>query len=73
MIKLEDGMSLCGRCVWGTNVGYIMKIERDTYTVRWLDGEITTQLRPDEDDTVLVRQSPAGIWPAFPPLESVDR
>jgi len=50
MIELEDGLSYCGRCVWGMNVGYIIDITRDTYRIRWLDGEVTTHLRPDEDE-----------------------
>ena len=50
MIKLDDGLSLCGRCIWGTKVGYITKVQRRTYSLRGLDGEITTQLRPDWDE-----------------------
>jgi hypothetical protein len=53
MIELEDGLSLCGRCICGYNVGYIFKIEQRTYSIRWLDGEITTQLRPDLKDDFL--------------------
>lgn len=47
MIELEDGISLCGRCVCGYQVGYILSIGRETYTIGWLDGATTTQLRPD--------------------------
>ena len=50
MINLEDGLSLCGRCIMGTNVGYIIRVGRRTYSIRWLDGATTTQLRPDTDD-----------------------
>ncbi len=48
MIKLEDGLSLCGRCVWGYEVGHIIDITSRTYTIRWRDGD-TTLLRPDID------------------------
>ena len=50
MITLEDGLSLCGRCVLGLNVGYILKVDQRTYTIRWLDGQVTTQIRPDIED-----------------------
>ena len=50
MIELEDGLSLCGRCVWGTAVGYIVSVDRETYRVRWIDGNYTTQARPDLDE-----------------------
>lgn len=50
MITLEDGLSLCGRCIWGMKVGYIVEVTSKTYRVRWIDGEFTTQLRPDLDD-----------------------
>jgi hypothetical protein len=49
MIHLEDGLSLCGRCVCGLEVGYIIRVDRETYTISWRDGE-TTQLRPDIDE-----------------------
>lgn len=49
MITLEDGLSLCGRCVCGMQVGYIIQVDRRTYTIRWRDGD-TTQLRPDAED-----------------------
>lgn len=57
MIHLEDGLSLCGRCVCGFEVGYIVSIGGRTYRIRWLDGNETTQLRPDveiEDDQLEV-------------------
>lgn len=50
MIQLEDGLSLCGRCVWGSSVGYIISVTPATYRVRWLDGSETEQLRPDLDE-----------------------
>jgi len=50
MITLEDGLSLSGRCIWGSNVGYITRVGQRTYSIRWLDGQVTTQLRPDVDD-----------------------
>jgi hypothetical protein len=50
MIQFDEGLTLCGRVVWGLNVGYIIRIDRETYRVRWLDGEETTQARPDLDD-----------------------
>ena len=49
MIELEDGLTLCGRCIWVSRVGYIVKVERRTYTIQWRDG-YTTQLRPDLED-----------------------
>jgi hypothetical protein len=52
MIKLEDGLTLSGRCILGMQVGYICKIEQRTYTIRWIDGEFTTQLRPDYEEEV---------------------
>jgi hypothetical protein len=47
-------LTTCGRVTWGTNVGYIIQITSRTYRVRWLDGEITEQLRPDcfEDEAL---------------------
>lgn len=60
MIQLEDGLSLCGRCTWGMNAGYIIEVTRRTYRVRWLDGEITTQLRPDLDHDEIELQHAAG-------------
>ena len=50
MIQFDNGLSLCGRVTWGTNAGYITEIGQRTYRVRWLDGEFTTQLRPDISD-----------------------
>jgi hypothetical protein len=49
-LVLEDGVSMCGRCVWGSRVGYITKVTRDTYTISWRDGT-TTHLRPDDEET----------------------
>lgn len=50
MIELEDGLTLCGRCIWGNAVGYIVEITSRTYRIRWIDGNYTTQARPDLDD-----------------------
>lgn len=50
MIKFDEGLTLCGRVTWGNNAGYIIQVTSRTYRVRWLDGEITEQLRPDLDD-----------------------
>jgi hypothetical protein len=50
MIQFDEGLTLCGRVTWGTMAGYITRIDRETYRVRWLDGEETTQARPDLDD-----------------------
>lgn len=51
MIQFDEGKpTLCGRVVWGLNVGYITNITATTFTVRWLDGEVSTQTRPDLDD-----------------------
>lgn len=50
MIVFDEGLTNCGRVTWGTNVGYIIQITLRTYRVRWLDGEVTEQLRPDLDD-----------------------
>ena len=50
MIELEDGLSLSGRCIWGMKVGYIAKVGQRTYTIRWMDGQFTTQIRPDWDE-----------------------
>lgn len=50
MIQFDEGLTLCGRVTWGLNVGYIIRIDRETYRIRWLDGEETTQARPDLDD-----------------------
>lgn len=50
MIKLEDGLELSGRCVWGYMVGWIHSVDRETYTIRWMDGSFTTQYRPDFGD-----------------------
>lgn len=50
MIVFDEGRpTLCGRVTWGTKVGFIIHIGRETYRVRWLDGAETEQLRPDED------------------------
>ncbi len=57
MIILEDGLARCGRCVWGMKVGYILGVEQRTYRIRWLDGEITTQLRPDLDEEEIFSQA----------------
>jgi hypothetical protein len=46
---LEDGISMCGRCVWGFHVGYITDVTRDTFTISWRDGT-TTHLRPDDEE-----------------------
>lgn len=56
MIKLEDGLSLCGRCVCGNEVGYIVEVTSTTYTIRWRDGD-TTQLRPDFDSEEEILQA----------------
>ena len=51
MIQFDEGRpTQCGRVTWGLNVGHIIEINRDTYRVRWLDGETTTHYRPDEAD-----------------------
>lgn len=50
MIKLEDGLELSGRCICGYAVGWISEVTRTTYSIRWMDGHTTTQLRPDLDD-----------------------
>jgi len=50
MIQFDEGLTLCGRVTWGNNAGYIIQITDRTYRVRWLDGEITEQLRPDLDE-----------------------
>lgn len=50
MIEFDEGLTTCGRVTWGTKAGYIIRITSRTYRVRWLDGEITEQLRPDLDD-----------------------
>jgi len=47
MIDLDDGLVLSGRCTCGNQAGYICWIGRDTYRIRWLDGEFTEQLRPE--------------------------
>ena len=43
----EDGLSLNARVVCAMAVGFVTHIGQRTYTIRWLDGEMTTQLRPD--------------------------
>lgn len=50
MIELDEGLVLSGRCTWGNMVGFICEIGRATYRIRWIDGEFTTQARPDLDD-----------------------
>lgn len=50
MIELHEGLSLCGRVSCGEKLGWIIEVTRRTYRVRWIDGEFTTQLRPDLDD-----------------------
>ena len=50
MIHLENGISLCGRCITGPHVGYITAIFTATYRIRWIDGNETEQLRPDDCD-----------------------
>ncbi|HEX5508454.1 MAG TPA: hypothetical protein VFX37_08110 [Pseudolabrys sp.] len=50
MIELEDGLELCGRCVCGSAVGWIISVGQRTYRIKWMDGHETTQLRPDLDD-----------------------
>mgnify|MGYP001120551610 CR=1 FL=1 len=50
MIQFDEGLSLCSRVTWGMNVGYIIQVTPRTYRVRWLDGEVTEQLRPDLDE-----------------------
>jgi hypothetical protein len=47
---LEDGLTSCGRCVWGYSVGFITKIERETFCIGWIDGTTTTHLRPDAEE-----------------------
>jgi hypothetical protein len=59
MIQFDEGLTLCGRVTWGFNVGYITLINARTYRVRWLDGEITEQLRPDLDDDGQITQEAA--------------
>lgn len=49
-MQFDDGLTLCGRVTWGTMAGYIIHIGRETYRIRWIDGEETEQLRPDVDD-----------------------
>jgi hypothetical protein len=50
MIELEEGLSLCGRCTCGNWVGWITRVDHRTYTIGWMGGEYTTQLRPDLED-----------------------
>lgn len=52
MLILEDGLTLCGRCVLGYETGHIIKVDQRTYTIKWRDG-LTKQLRPDLDDEEL--------------------
>jgi hypothetical protein len=56
MIQFDEGLTTCGRVTWGTKAGYITSINSRTYRVRWLDGEVTEQLRPDIcDDEELIQ------------------
>lgn len=48
-LHLEEGICINGRCVWGMHVGFITRVDRDTYTIGWRDGE-TTLLRPDDEE-----------------------
>ncbi|HMI55180.1 MAG TPA: hypothetical protein VK494_03235 [Gemmatimonadaceae bacterium] len=50
-LTLEDGICINGRCVWGFEVGYITRADRETFTIGWRDGE-TTLLRPDDEEEV---------------------
>lgn len=50
MIKLEDGLTRGGRCICGNQVGFILDVGKETYRIRWIDGNITTQIRPDLDE-----------------------
>ena len=59
MIHLEDGLTRSGRAVWGTKVGYICEVGRRTYRIRWIDGQFTTQLRPDLDEDEIELQQAA--------------
>lgn len=59
MIQFDEGLTLCGRVVWGLNVGYIIRIDRETYRVRWIDGAETTMARPDLDDGETEQQEAA--------------
>jgi len=52
MIRFDEGRpTLCGRVTCGNLAGYIIDITRETYRVRWIDGEETTQLIPDDEET----------------------
>jgi hypothetical protein len=55
MIEFDDGLVLCGRVTCGLIAGYIIRIDRETYRVRWLDGEETTQARPDLDEDEILQ------------------
>ena len=59
MIEFDEGLTQCGRVTCGTMAGYIIQITSRTYRVRWLDGEITEQLRPDLDDEEIELQQAA--------------
>jgi hypothetical protein len=59
MIQFDEGLTLCGRVTWAMNVGYIIQVTSRTYRVRWLDGEVTEQLRPDLDDEEIEFQQAA--------------
>lgn len=48
-LHLEEGICINGRCVWGMHVGFITRVDRDTFTIGWRDGE-TTMLRPDDEE-----------------------
>ena len=50
MIELQDGLARGGRCNCGMKIGWISSIGNRTYTICWIDGETTTQLRPDLDE-----------------------
>lgn len=52
MIELDEGLVRSGRVTCGFKVGFITEVGRRTYSIRWLDGETTTQLRPDLDEEV---------------------
>lgn len=48
-LHLDEGICINGRCVWGFEVGFITRVDRDTFTIGWRDGE-TTLLRPDDEE-----------------------
>ena len=47
MIQFDGPFSLNCRVVCSMAVGFITHIDARTYTVKWLDGAESTQLRPD--------------------------